>query len=119
MAEERFHRWCLQDKDLENLTPYKARDIMVTCFIEAQKETFARSKKDLGLSSDDRHLRDSIITAIKLVFKEVGGDYETPTKEALVKSMEVLGRRASSWGTPQDIIEYHKGQMQKVVGLLK
>ena len=119
MTEERFHRWSLQDKDLENLTPYKARDIMVTCFIEAQKETFARSKKDLGISSDDRQLRESITTAIKLVFKEVGGDFERPEKEKLIKAMEVLWRRAASWGTPQDIIEYHKGQMQKVVGLLK
>lgn len=119
MAEERFHRWRLQDKDLENLTPYKARDIMVTCFTEAQKETFARSKKDLGMSSDDKQLRDSIVTAIKMVFKEVGGDYETPTKEALVKSMDVLGRRSSSWGTPLDIIDYHKEQMQRVVALLK
>ena len=119
MSEERFHRWSLQDKDLEGLTPSKARDIMLTCFIEAQKETFARSKKDLGIGSDDRQLRESITTAIKMVFKEIGGDYEKPSKESLIRAMEVLGRRAASWGTPQDIIEYHKVQMQKVVGLLK
>ena len=120
MAEaDRFKRWFLQEQDLAGLDPVKARDLIIKCFYEAQKETFARSKQELGLSTNDEQLHASVQTAIKLVFKEIGEDFEKPTKATLMKVVDVLGRRASAWGTPQDIIEHHKGQIQKVLTILK
>ena len=117
--KERFHRWTLTEDDLTDLTPLKARDIIVKCFFEAQKETFARSKQDLGLKTTDEELLKTVSTSIRMVFKELGVDFEKPTAEGLMKVVETLARKASSWGTPKDIIDFHGAQVMKVLQLLR
>lgn len=118
-GNERFHRWSLSEGDLTELTPLKVRDIIVKCFFEAQKETFARSKKDLGMKTSEEELYKTVQSSIKMVFKDQQADFDNPTKKSLAKVVETLARKASSWGTPQDIIEYHGKQVMKVLELLK
>ncbi len=118
-GEERFKRWSLQKSDLDNLTPEKARDLIIKCFFEAQKETFARTKQDLGISSTEKDLMSSVEGSIKLAFRGVGEDFAKPSKTALMKVVEALSKKAASWGTPQDIIDYHSSQIRKIIGLLK
>ncbi len=101
---ERFHRWCLKEEDLKDLNAVKARDLIINCFYETQKETFARSKQSLGLHAGEDQLQSSVLSAIRLAFKEAG---------------EVLGRKSKAWGTPQDIIEYHRDQIARVISELK
>ncbi|MEJ2682857.1 MAG: hypothetical protein P8Z71_00485 [Candidatus Sulfobium sp.] len=117
--KERFQRWRLKEEDLKDLNPAKAKDLIIHCFYEAQKETFARSKQTLGLRTDEAQVFASVLSAIKLAFKETGEDFNNPTKKNLTKVVEVLGRKATSWGTPRDIIEYHRGQIMRVIGELK
>jgi len=114
-----FKRWSVKKSDLSDLNPVKARELIIRCFYEAQKETFARAKQQLGVPSSDRDLHTSVVTVVKLAFSEVGGDFKKPTKESLTKVVEVLARKSASWGTPKDIIEHHKGQIRKVIDLLK
>lgn len=115
---KKFKRWHLQDDDLTGLNPVKARDLIVKCFFEAQKETFARIKQDMGGSTSDKDLMNNVVASIKMVFREVGTDYENPTKEGIIKAVETLAKKAGSWGTPQDIIDFHKGQIMKVLSIL-
>lgn len=117
--DERFQRWRLKEEDLEDLDPAKARDLIINCFYEAQKETFARSKQTLGLQADEAGVHASVLSAIKLAFKETGEDFNNPTKKSLNKVVEVLDRKATSWGTPRDIIEYHRNEIMRVIGGLK
>lgn len=120
MSEIRgFKRWCVKESDLSDLNPAKARDLIVTCFYEAQKETFARSKEQLGVSSKDEDIHKSVVSGVKLAFTEAGENFDKPTKESLLKVVGVLARKAASWGTPGDIIEHHKVQIQKVIENLK
>ncbi|MBA4372027.1 MAG: hypothetical protein C0402_04110 [Thermodesulfovibrio sp.] len=116
---KKFTRWHLQDEDLTGLNPVKARDLIVKCFFEAQKETFARIKQDMGGSTSDKDLMNNVLASIKMVFREVGSDFESPTKEGIMKAVETLAKKAGSWGTPPDIIEFHKGQIMKVLGYLR
>lgn len=116
--KEEFKRWELQQKDVEGLNAEKARDLIVRCFFEAQKETFGRAKKDLGLVSDDDQLMASVRTAVKLAFRETGNDFDRPDRQGLEKVVGVLATRAASWGTPQDIIGHHSLQIRKVLSLL-
>ncbi len=116
---ERFKRWSPSESDLKDMNPVKARDLIIKCFFEAQQETFARSRQQLGLQSNEKETQGSIVSAIKLVMREVGGDFDNPTKESLMKAVDVLGRKASSWGTPDDITGHHKEQIRKVLTLLK
>ncbi len=116
--KERFQRWHLKEDDLVDLTPSKARDLIVKCFFEAQKETFARAKQDLGIGKD-KELMTSVVGSIKLAFKGVGEDFDNPTRASLLKVVDWLAKKAASWGTPPDIINYHKSQIQKIIGMLR
>ena len=118
-GEGRFKRWSLKENDLDDLTPAKARDLVIKCFFEAQRETFARARQDLGISLDARDLMTTVEGSIKLAFRGAGEDFERPTKASLSKVVEALSKKAASWGTPQDIIDYHKLQMRKIIGLLR
>ncbi len=112
-------RWRLSEMDLRELDPVKARELIIKCFFESQKETFARAKQNLGKEARDDEIRKTVESVIRLSFKEVGGSYEEPTKEDLGKVVSTLARKADSWGTPPDIIEHHKGQIIKILNLLK
>jgi len=96
----------------------KARDLIVRCFYEAQKETLARARKRLGQSDDEEKLFSGMESMVRTVFKECGVDYNTPSPEDLHCVIEVLARKAEAWGTPDDIIEHHKGQIEKILSTI-
>lgn len=111
-------RWYLQTADLQNLNPQKARDLIIKCFFEAQKETFKRAKQKFGKTSDDADILQRITSVVKITFQQVDGDFEQPTKAALLKVMEKLAKMSASWGTPEDIIEHHKKQIERLLNEL-
>jgi hypothetical protein len=110
-----YTRWAPSFGDLVNLTPTKARDLVTRCLLEAQKETFAQNEQRLGRNTDDRDLIAIVEGAVRLAFREARQDYDNPTREGLVKVVEVLARKSNSWGTPSDIIEHHKQQITRVL----
>ena len=114
-----FHRWGLVPSDLENLTPIKSRDLLVRCFFEAQRETFARSSKVLARDDSEEEVRKNVTTMVKMAFKETGGSYEQPTKASLAKAVGALTQKAAAWGTPADIIEHHRVQIERILTVLK
>jgi hypothetical protein len=114
-----FQRWGLASSDLENLTPIKARDLLVQCFFEAQRETFARSSKALARDHSDDEVRKSVATMVKMAFKETGGSYDQPTKASIAKAVGALTQKAAAWGTPADIIEHHRVQIERILTVLK
>ncbi len=118
MADGVFNRWSLGERDLQDLDAVKARDLIIKCFYEAQRETFARSKQELGRSADAEELMASVTSAVKVAFREVGGEFSAPTVATLRNVVDVLGRRAASWGTPKDIIAHHGAQIRRVLQLL-
>jgi len=108
-------RWSVSEKDLEGVTPQKARDLVTRCFFEAQKETLAEAKKKLGSAPTDTELRENVLRMVKMAFKETGGDFDSPTKDSLMRAIDVLARKAASWGTPPEIINHHKGEIEKIL----
>ncbi len=114
-----YIRWKCDDEHLMNMTPSRARDLIIQCFFDAQKETFARAKKDLGKEVNDPAIHRSIETVVKLTFAEADGNFENPSKEDLGKVVQALALKAALWGTPADIVEYHKGEISRVLGSLR
>ncbi len=104
----KYQRWSPSKEDLKGLNPVKARDLIIKCFFEAQKETFASVKKELGTTPTEESIMNSVTSAIRVAFKEANGSFDNPTKEDLSNVVQILSRKASSWGTPPDIIENHK-----------
>lgn len=113
-----FKRWSLSRQDLLGLEPVKARDLILHCFFEAQRETYARAKANLGLAVTPETIRESVVKAVRAAFDETRGDFNRPTKAALLAVVGVLASKSRSWGTPPDIIEYHRGQIGQVLDLL-
>ncbi len=112
-------RWYLQNEDLKDLTPQKARDLIIKCFFEAQKETFKRAKQKFGKPADTTDILQRITSVVKLTFQQINGDFNQPTKKTLLKVIERLAAMSSSWGTPEDIIEHHKKQIERVLNELQ
>ncbi len=108
--------WNLPHVDTDSLTPPKARDLVVECFYFAHSETLARAKVKLGsTSTNEAALRSNIAGAVRLAFQESGGDYDRPTVASLRSAIEVLARKAESWGTSPDIIRHHAEQIQTML----
>lgn len=117
--KDQFQRWFITQRDLANITPLKARDIIIKCFYTAQKETFFRSKQDKKLPTADKDIMTTVTGAIRAVFGSIGADYDNPTTANLFQVIEILGANAKSWGTPQDIIEHHQKQIMNMLSHLK
>ncbi len=115
---KRFHRWNMQDSDLADLTPEKARDIIVRCFFEAQKEALHSENNEFN-KKDYGQIHDKVVSIIWVAFTDVGGDFEKPTKEILIKVVNRLADMANSWDTPDDIIEHHKSQIARMLSMLE
>lgn len=114
-----FGHWCISDEDARDLDCVGARDLMIECFYQAQHATFIRMKQSLGVSWDEDSVRRSVKGAIRTALSKVGADWDCPTKAQLQEAAEVLAKRAGSWGTPPDIIDHHREEIDKVLSLLK
>ena len=113
-----FNRWEIDPSELHNMTPAKARDLIIKCFHEAQKETIARGKRELDLDTSEEEIEKSVRMTVRMAFEEVEGSYDNPTPESLGMVIEVLARKAGAWRTPPDIIEHHKKTIAKVLQAL-
>jgi hypothetical protein len=108
----------LSVQDLENLTPAGARDLVVRCFHDAQKETLQRAASTLGAVPGEDALRRTVEGAVRLAFRAVQADFDAPTKPALEGVVSALAAKAAAMGTPQDIIEHHRAQLGRIFAAL-
>ena len=74
--------------------------------------------QSLGTKTDEETLRANVEGVIRMGFKEVGSDYDSPTKSGLNEVLDVLARKADAWGTPKEIVEHHKATMMEIIGKL-
>ena len=106
------------ERELTELTPLGARDLVVRCFFEAQRETFERAAQQLGAVPTDEDLRRTVEGAVRLAFRSAKADFEAPTKETLMEAVGALARKAAGMGTPPDIIDHHREQLGRVFAAL-
>jgi len=115
-AKRAYGRWEIPAETLQNPTAEVARDCFIDCFYEAQKEVFSRP--EAGEAPPEERLQEMVEEAVRMVFEQVGADFEQPSKEVLQKVLNALVQNASSWGTPKDIVEHHQSQLQTLLGKL-
>ena len=111
--------WTVPEAELHELSPAHARDLIVECFFQAQHETFLRAKQRVSsrpAAPDAIHA--AVVAAVRVAFKESGGDYDHPSSASLARMVDVLARKAQSWGTPDDVVTHHRGQIGRVLGAL-
>ncbi len=103
----------------ERLSPSVARELLVDCFTVAHGPNFAETKSQLGLETDDGAVRESVQTIIRLAFKQTGGNFDNPTRDDLVKVVNVLAERSLGWGTPPDVVFQHHSEMMRTLGFVR
>lgn len=120
MLEKRFGQWNINISDLDDLSPVKVRDLIIECLYKAERETFLRIKNESNISSNEneKEIREYIETRVKIAFDTVGGNFEHPTKESLSNVAVVIAKMSTLFGTPKNVIEFHKGQMQRLIKAL-
>ena len=110
--------WAMSLDDLQDLTPIKARDLIVKCFFEAQKETLAQAEKKVFGPANEITLIDDVIDLLRHTVSKLNRDFNHPTKEDLVAVVRELAAVSASWGTPREIIEFHKKQILDMLARL-
>jgi hypothetical protein len=103
--------WVIPEGELIGLTPEKARDLIVNCLLETQREVFMRQRENLGLACDERSIMHSVNGAVRLAFAKTGGDFNNPTKDSLMAAVESLSRTVATWGTPPEVVEQNSSQV--------
>jgi hypothetical protein len=104
--------WEIAEEELRELTPRKARELIVECFFHSQRETYQLRGQQ---PPPDEELRERAQAVLRLAFREIGGSYEEPTVEDLYRAVEALCKKAHAWGTPPEILEHHRAQVLKVL----
>jgi len=108
-----YVRWFPDDADLLDMTAIKARDLVVKCFYEAQKETIAAAGRKIGQAQSDAELENIVVGAVRLAFRKATGDFDHPTKGSLLAAVRILAHKSQQWGTPRDIVDHHKAQIEE------
>jgi hypothetical protein len=106
-----YQRWICSPSDLADLTPKRARDLIVECFFQAQHEMMEEGQAATGLDADPVAIRMGAESAVRMAFASTGGDFENPDKASLQRAVVSLLEMASTFGTPADIIHHHEQQI--------
>jgi hypothetical protein len=106
-----FERWYCIPSELVGLTPQRARDLIVECFFQAQREMLERSAAGMGLDTDLEAIRAQAEAAVRDALVRTGGDFENPDKASLDRAVESLLATARDLGTPSDIMRHHEQQI--------
>ncbi|MCK5223845.1 hypothetical protein KAR04_03680 [Candidatus Calescamantes bacterium] len=110
-----YTKWSIKEEDLKDLTLIDARNLIIICFYEAQKESIASTKKDMNSKINDGEMYNSVLARVRFASKQCGGDWENPSLEYLLNIVKYLENSASAAGTPDDIVAHHKNQILKVL----
>ena len=114
-----YQRWSCLPSDLVDLTPKRARDLIVECFFQAQHEMMEQNQAAMGLDADPVAIRMGAEGAIRMAFASTGGDFENPDKASLERAVKALAEMASTFGTPADIIHHHQQQIAVLLAGLR
>lgn len=108
----------LCEDDLRDVNIVGARDLVVRCFSNAQLETLERMAAQRGPPPSDAQLQHLVVGAVRLAFRQTGGDFDAPTKPALQAAVRALAEHSAAMGTPRDIIDHHRGQLERLFAAL-
>jgi hypothetical protein len=114
-----IREWTITEYDAVDLTPVKVRNLMIRCFTYAHLEE-ALEKKQKRLTYDDYDTaKETLIGEIKVTFRQVGEDFENPTKKGLSKVLHTLAEKQINRGATISIIESHRSQLYSVISQLQ
>ncbi len=104
----------------KNITPVMVRNAIIQCFYEAHgnvlelaKESFGHPPKKKFEEMKKSHVKE----LIQDIFDKIGGDFNKPTKDNLLKVLENLKGFASIYRQP-DVIKKHVSEIMFLINKL-
>jgi hypothetical protein len=103
-----IRRWVCLPADLVDLTPQRARDLIIECFAHAQHEMLSqRTDLDSVRAQAEIEVRDA--------FARTGGDFDNPSKRSLERVVDALAEKALGASTPSEIVRHHEQQVAMIL----
>ena len=110
--------WRIPADELDRITPTRAMELLTDCFFHAQKEHMRRAKQMLGKADDEQEIRKTIHTMIRLACREVDCSFDSPDRRGMLRLIDLLAEKSHSMGTPEDIIEHHRKEAERLAAAL-
>lgn len=99
-------------------TPQQVQEAIVECFTRAHSQVLeqemGRLTNELPTSEIEKLKKINVRLLIKKYFQEVGGDYETPTRQALIAVCNKLAEFARHFRS-EEIISKHYGEIMRLI----
>lgn len=95
---------------MNKVTPIEVRDALVNCFYEAHCA-------DTELGADKKSSETYCLSIVKKAFKDQGFDFDSPTKESIIKVVETLVNFSKSFRS-QEVIAKHQQEIMDLVARL-
>ena len=105
----------------DEITPEKVRDAIIECFYNAHqdilKDMYILLEESKETEKPNEVGREYIKETVINYFIKVGGDFNNPVKEDILKVLEELKEFAKGFRSPE-IINKHYGEIMKLVDKL-
>ncbi|MBN1779150.1 MAG: hypothetical protein JW816_02955 [Candidatus Buchananbacteria bacterium] len=98
--------------DQKIITPLMVRDAMLECFYQAHCEASSLGIDDASVNREYCH------EIVRKMFSNIGGNFDQPTKQDILKAIEALKTFSQSFRKPE-IIKKHVVEIMKLVDKLK
>ncbi|NTW22953.1 hypothetical protein HGA34_05470 [Candidatus Falkowbacteria bacterium] len=105
----------------KSISPEDVRDAIVECFVAAHQEQLDELKDYVDDESKDNFeemKRINVRQLMRSMFSQAGGDFDNPSKEAILAALEEIKKFAVNFRN-QKIVAKHYGEIAKLVALLK
>ena len=93
------------------------RDMVVDCFASTHGPHFGQTREVLGLEVSAHAIRSSVEEMVRLAFQQVGGSFDRPTPQSLLRVVSFLAERSLEWGVSEDCVFDHPSAMTRAIGL--
>lgn len=118
-SERPYGEWKPEEPLPRRMTAVQARDVLIDCFHMMHGPHFEQTKFALGIRADEQRVRQSVQGAVRLAFKRVDASFDAPTRDHLLRVVDVLVDRSRAWGTPDDVIDRHYNDLRRVISRVR
>ena len=104
----------------KKFTPVMVRDAIIDCFTKAHSDVLDEMKDYTDFDSEEKienMKRETVKILVESKFKEVGGDFNKPTRTTLMQVIMKLAEYASEFRDPS-VIDKHFDEIMQLINKL-
>jgi len=104
----------------KEITPIMVRDAIIDCFTKAHSDVLEEMKDYSNVESKEKiekMKQETVKSLIESKFKEVGGDFNNPTRTTLMQVIMKLAEYASEFRDPS-VIDKHFDEIMQLINKL-